>query len=203
MKLNRRGLMAGGFAGLAMLLMSFFAPPAWALTEDQAKAHVEATVDELIALLKQPGSPASRAPRLRQIMESRGNLAQIAQFSAGRVWREMTPQQQQRYVEAFSNYVSNTYARRFSEYAGNPDIRIGQVINAGNKGFLVQTPVHGHGPVPVAVEWLVSDRGGRVEVVDIIIENVSMAATQRQEIASLFQRRGQDVDALISMLQGG
>ena len=54
-------------------------------------------------------------------METRGNMPQIAQFSAGRVWREMSPQQQQKFVDAFSSITSPvTYARRFSEYSGNP-----------------------------------------------------------------------------------
>jgi phospholipid transport system substrate-binding protein len=203
MRLNRRGLLAGGFAGAALFLMSLVASPAWALTADQAKQHVQTTVDELMSLLRQPGSPESRAPQLRRIMETRGNLPQIAQFSAGRVWREMSPQQQQRFVDAFSTYVATTYARRFSEYSGNPDIFIGRVLDAGQKGFVVQSPIRQSSGEPIAVEWLVSDRGGKVQVVDIIIEGVSMATTQREEIASMFQRRGQDVDALISGLAGG
>lgn len=202
MTVTRRGLVAGGLAGVALFLVSLVAVPAWALTPDQAKQHVQTTVDELVALLRQPGNAESRAPQLRRIMETRGNLPQIAQFSAGRVWREMNPQQQQRYVDAFSDYVAHTYARRFSDYSGNPDIVMGRVIDAGNKGVLVQTPIRQPNAEPVNVEWLVSDRGGKPQVIDIIIEGVSMATTQREEIASMFQKRGQDVDALITDLQG-
>ena len=200
MRLNRRGLLAGGTAGAAMVLMSLAATPAWSLTAEQARGHIEATISELVSLLRTPGAPESRAPRLRAIMESRGNLPRIAQFSAGRVWREMTPPQQQQYVDAFANYVAKTYARRFSEYSGDPDITIGQVVDAGQKGFLVQTPIRVQGGEPVAVSWLVDDRGGRVEITDIVIEGVSMVATQREEIAGMFQSRGQDVDALIAGL---
>ncbi len=203
MRVNRRGLLAGGVAGAALFLMSLIASPAWAMTADQAKQHVETTVNELVSLLKQPGSAASRAPELRRIMETRGNLPQIAQFSAGRVWREMSPEQQQRFVDAFSHYVANAYAKRFSEYSGNPDIYIGKVVDAGQKGFLVQSPIRQAGGQPVDVQWLVSDRGGKVQVIDIIIEGVSMATTQREEIASMFQRRDRNVDALIDSLAGG
>lgn len=200
MRLNRRSFMAGGSsAGAAMLLLSLASTPAFAITAEQARAHVEATIGDLLALLRTPGSADSRAPRLRGIMETRGNLPQVARFSAGRVWREMTPPQQQRFVDAFSNYVSKTYARRFSEYSGDPDIQIGRVIDAGQKGMLVATPIREGGQL-FDVSWLVSDRGGRVEIVDIVIEGVSMTATQREEIAAMYQRRGQDVDALIAEL---
>ena len=42
----------------------------------------------------------------------------------------------------------------------------------------------------VMVEWLVSDRGGRVEIIDLLIEGISMAATQREEIEAMIDKRG-------------
>jgi phospholipid transport system substrate-binding protein len=198
MLLNRRTMLAAGLAG--MVLAAVGGAPASALTSEQATAHVQTTIGELMALLRQPGDGASRAPELRRIMETRGNLPQIARFSAGRVWREMTPEQQQRFVDAFSGYVAATYSRRFDEYAGNPDIYLGRTIDAGQKGILVESPIRQQQGAPIAVEWLVSDRGGKVEIVDLIIEGVSMATTQREEIAAKFQSRGQDVEALITDL---
>jgi phospholipid transport system substrate-binding protein len=199
MLLNRRTLLAGGLACAAAATM-LGAAPASALTPEQATVHVEATIGELVTLLRTPGSAASRAPELRRIMETRGNLPQIARFAAGRVWREMTPEQQARFVDAFAHYVSVTYSRRFDEYAGNPDIYMGRTIDVAPKGFLVETPIRQAQADPVRVEWLVSDRGGKVEINDLIIEGVSMATTQREEIAAKFQSRGQDVEALISDL---
>lgn len=198
MPLNRRSLLVGGFAGALMAMVGI--APAWAMTAEQAKAHVQATIDDLVAMLRQPGSASSRAPELRRIIETRGNLPQIAKFSAGRVWRDMTPGQQQRFVDAFSNYVASSYSRRFDEYAGNPDISIGRIIDAGQKGFLVETPIRQAQGAPISVTWLVNDRGGKIEIVDLIVEGVSMATTQREEIAAKYQSRGQDVEALINDL---
>ena len=199
MLLNRRTLLAGALAGAGLATLVDVAP-AWALSADQAKALVQATIDDLTTLLRQPGSGASRAPDLRRIMEARVNLPQIAKFSAGRVWREMSPEQQQRFVDAFSHYVAVTYARRFDEYSGNPDIYVDRAIDAGKKGYVVVSPIRQPQAQPVDVEWLVSDRAGKPEIVDLIIEGVSMATTQREEIAAKFQSRGQDVDSLINDL---
>jgi phospholipid transport system substrate-binding protein len=196
MLLNRRTLIAGALAGTGMATLLGVAP-AWALTADQAKAVVQATIDELVTLLRQPGN---RASELRRIMENRANLPQIAQFSAGRVWREMTPEQRQRFIDAFSHYVAVIYSRRFDEYAGDPKISVRQAIDAGNKGFLVETPIQQAQGEPIEVAWLVSDQGGKPEIVDLIIEGVSMATTQREEIAAKFQSRGQDVESLITDL---
>lgn len=197
MTITRRDLMIAA-AGAAVLTQS---DVAFALSEGDAKAHISKTLDELLTLLKSPGNPNTRAPKLRQIMETRANVPQIAKFSAGRVWREMSGDQQSRYTDAFSHYISVTYARRFDEYAGDPKIIVGRSIDAGRKGVVVQTPLTLPDGTNVAVEWLVSDRGGSTQVVDLILEGISMAVTQREEIGARFKQRGNDVEALIKDLK--
>lgn len=196
MQFNRRDFVA--LLGASAVLAG--APAAWAVDEGAAKAHVRKTIDELMALLRQAGSAASRAPALRKIMEARANLPLIARFSAGRMWRDMNDAQQGRFIDAFARFVSITYARRFDEFSGDPDITIGRTVNAGNKGILVKTPFARRGEPPIEVEWLISDRGGRVEVVDLVVEGISMATTQREEIGAMLEKRNGDIDALISDL---
>ena len=194
---NRRVFVAGSLSIAAIGLPGL----ALALTEDQAKAHVEKTLNDLRALLRQPGTGASRAPQLQSIMQERANLPLLARFSAGRAWREMSKGQQSEFVEAFSRYVSVTYSRRFDEYSGDPDISVGRAVDAGRKGILVESPIAVPDGEPIVVEWLVSDRGGRIEVVDLVIEGISMAATQREEINAMLDKRNGDVDALIAHLK--
>ncbi len=197
MAFDRRELLALG-AGAAALLA---AGPAAALSEDEARGHVQATIDDLLALLKVKGVAASIAPKLRSIMERRANMPQLARFSAGRIWLEMSEDQRARYSEAFAHFVSVIYARRFKDVSGDPKIQIGRVLDAGRKGILVQTPLSPPSGEPLAVEWLVSDRSGKIEIVDILVEGISMAVTQREEIGALYQSQGQDVDQLIAKLE--
>ena len=196
MMLSRRTLV--GIAIVATVSGAW--TPALALSERDARAHVEKTIGDLRLLLRQAGTPDSRAPKLRSIMEARANMKLLAKFSAGRAWREMSEAQRSRFTEAYSKFVSVTYARRFDEYSGDPQISIGRALDAGRKGILVETPVAQGNGQPISVEWLVSDRGGRVEIVDLVIEGVSMAATQRDEISKMLQVRGGDIDRLIADL---
>ncbi len=196
MNLVRRGFLAG-IAGAVLMTSG----PAFGLSVDEAKAHVQKTIDDILVLLKQPGSGESRAPQLQQIMENRANVALWAKFSAGRAWREMSDSQQNEYVRAFSQYIALTYARRFDEYAGDPKVTIGNTVDAGKKGIIVSSPIRMGTNEPVAVDWRVSDRGGRVEVVDLIIEGISLAATQREEISAMLDKRGGDINVLIADLR--
>ncbi len=161
MLIDRRSLLSRGAAalvigaGLGTLPITARA----AVTAEQAQAHVVQTVDDVLRLVQAPGTADAKAPQLRQIMEQRASMPQIAQAAAGLAWRQMTPDQQARFTDAFTNHISTIYARRFQEYEGQ-QIRVDGVRDAGNKGMLVQSSVIGGG-APIAVEWLVSQRPGR------------------------------------------
>ncbi|MEM6662471.1 MAG: ABC transporter substrate-binding protein [Pseudomonadota bacterium] len=193
---SRRGVLAGAAAIVAVGSGGI----AHAISEDVAKAHIQQTVNDLLALLRMTGDAGQMATTLRGIMESRSNLPLLAKYCAGRNWRDMNDDQRSRYTEAFTHYISVTYARRFAEYSGEPKIEVGKAIDAGRKGMLVQSPLTLPDGRIIMVEWLVSDRSGTVEVVDIVLEGVSLAATQREEIGAMFDRRNGDADALIQHL---
>ena len=137
-------------------------------------------------------------------MKRNAAMPQIARFSAGIAWRGMNEDQQTRFVAAFGTFISRIYAGRFQKYAGGGQagegFKMGRVIDAGRKGMLVKTEIIRTGAAPVEVEWLVTDRPGRVVIADIIIEGVSMLITQREEIGARLEARGGNVEKLIADL---
>lgn len=181
-----------------MLVATLVATPAAALDGDAAKAHVRTTVDEVLALVRSPGEPSSKAAALRSILEQRAAMPQIARFAAGTLWRDMSDAQQKAFVDAFSHYLSTIYARRFQEYSGQ-EVVLGVTSDRGRRGIEVESTVTGGGEPPVAVSWLVSDRPGRVVLADIVIEGVSLLITQRDEITALVGQKG-GIDGLIAFL---
>ena len=197
--LNRTALavFAGVTAGLAPSLSH-------ALSEDEATAHVQMTIDEIMTLVDSSGDGASKASRLLAIMERRAAMPQIARFAAGIAWRGMNDDQQTRFVAAFGTFISRIYAGRFQEYAGGgppgESFKIGRVIDAGRKGMLVKTSIIRTGAAPVVVEWLVTDRPGRIVITDFVIEGISMLITEREEIGSMLEARGGNVEKLIADL---
>jgi phospholipid transport system substrate-binding protein len=76
------------------------------------------------------------------------------------------------------------------------------VIDAGRKGMLVKTSIIRAGEAPVAVDWLVTDRPGRIVITDFVIEGISMLITEREEIGSMLEARRGNVELLIGDLAG-
>lgn len=190
-------VVAGLFAGLTPSLSH-------ALNEDAASAHVQATLDEIAALINSSDDTQSKASRLLDIMERRTALQRIARFSAGIAWREMSDDQQTRFVTAFGKFLSSLLASKFQKYAGTSSkgdtFKVERVIDAGRKGMLVKTSIIRTGTAPVVVEWLVSDRPGRIVIADIVIEGISMLITEREEIGSMLEAHGGNVEKLIADL---
>lgn len=195
---TRRVLLAGAVAMLTVGSSGM----AWALDASDAKAHVEKTLKDLNGLLREKGTPQTRAPKLQRIMETRANMPLIAKFAAARIWRGMSDAQKSQYSKAFSHFVAVTYSRRFDEYsAEEPEIVVSRTRDVGRKGILVESPIKiDAASQPVIVEWLVSDRGGKVEIVDMVIEGISMAITLRDELDAMYAKRGRNVDTLITDL---
>ena len=193
---GRREFLGLGLAGVVWARSGL---PAAALSPDDATAFVQATVDEVLALVKSGASTEEKAMKLRQILEARAALEQIAKFAAGRPGRDMTADQQSRYEDAFAGFLSRVYARRFQEYSGE-EISVGRGSDAGKKGIYVKSEVSQRSGNPVVVDWLVTDRPGRIVIADIVIEGVSLVVTQREEIGAMLESRGGDFETLIADL---
>ena len=54
---------------------------------------------------------------------------------------------------------------------------------------------------PFGLDWHVTNQNGRWLVTDVVVDGVSMKATQRSEFASIIQRNGGQPDALITVLR--
>ncbi|MEM0923737.1 MAG: ABC transporter substrate-binding protein [Pseudomonadota bacterium] len=193
---TRRVLLQGLTVGIAAMTVPM---RALALDSGVAEGHVEATVAELLSIVRGGGNDRAKADALKQVMQARAAMPQIARFVAGRSWRDMSNVQQAAFGKALLHSVSTIYARRFQAYAGET-ITLGGSTDEGRKGILVRSQVSQTSGSPVLVEWLVTDRPGRVVIADIVIEGVSLLLTQRDEVAGMLSSRGGDIDRLIADL---
>jgi phospholipid transport system substrate-binding protein len=196
MRLTRRDVLGGA---LALAGAGMGAARAEALSGEEAKRHVRSAVDAVMEIVQSEGGTADKAARLREVLQDHAAMPQIARFAAGITWREMSESQQERFTDAFLTYVSVVYARRFQDYSGET-VTVNGVTDAGRRGLLVESTVSQPEGQPVKVDWLVSDRPGRTVIADIVIEGVSMLVSQREEIGAMLEKRGGDVDKLISDL---
>lgn len=196
--ISRRGLLAGlGALTLAALVLP--AAPARALTASQAEALVDKVVAEINAVINGSASEAQMIPQFEAMLVRYGDMDAIARTCLGPAAREVSAAQLAAFTEAFKGYIARKYGKRFREFIG------AQIQVTGSKPykdrFIVQTVFNLRGQAPFDVDFLVADRNGKQMFYEMVIEGVSMLATERAEVGSILDARRGDVAALTEALK--
>jgi phospholipid transport system substrate-binding protein len=155
-----------------------------------------------VNVLTSTASEAERERQFRALFDQSFDLPAISRFVLGPYWRTATEQQRQEFTKLFETYVIHAYSVRFNAYAGQ-QLKVGSARPEGDSGALVQSEIalpNSNQP-PVKVDWRVEKSGDSYKITDVTVEGVSMALTQRQEFASVIQRGGGQVDALLKLLR--
>ena len=123
----------------------------------------------------------------------------IARSSLGFARRSASKSQINSYTKAFQGYVTRKYGKRFREFIG-AEIKVTK-SQKSKRGYLVDSSVTFKGKRPFLVQWQVSDASGRNLMFDLIIEGISLLRLEREEIGTMLDRRGGDINKLIAHLK--
>lgn len=199
------GAMAAGYDFRAGGQQASSIPVTAATSQDSvsegAKNFIRSMGDRGINFLgNQSMSQSAKSAEFRSLLNESFDMATIGRFALGTYWKSATPAQQKEYMKLFNNMIVKVYSQRFSDYKGQK-FEVKSVRKEGDKDHIVTSfIVPADGP-QVQVDWRVRSKGGAYRVVDIIIEGVSMSMTQRSDFASVIQRGGGNVDALLTHLR--
>ena len=175
-----------------------------AIADSSAKASdpgrfIEQLASRAIKVLSsRDGSLQEREERFRDMLREDFAMNDIGRFVLGTYWRRMSADQRETYLKLFSEWVLKTYSVRLGGYSGEKF----QVINttpAGQHDVLVKTRINKSGRDGFNATWRVRQDGDRYKIIDIYVEGVSMAITQRSEFESILQRHG--INGLLGMLK--
>ncbi len=154
--------------------------------------------DQAIQVMQTPNlSLDAREAKFRALLAQGFDIAFISQFVLGRSWRDATTEQRDSYQQLFSEYILRVYSSRFGGYSGEK-LAIVEERSAGQQDVMVSTRIDRPSGPPIMAEWRVRAGGGGHKIIDVMVEGVSMAATQRSEFGAIIKRDG--IDGLIHLL---
>lgn len=168
------------------------APEAGSFISNLATEAIESTTDKSI-------SDEERVRRFRELLKVKFDVPQIARFVLGRYWRVASPEERDTYSQLFEDYIVQTYASRFREY-NNENLKVQSATRNPDGDVVVVSNIERNGP-PVRVEWKLTPEDKTFKIVDVVVEGVSMAVTQRDDFAATIQARGGKVAGLIDALR--
>lgn len=184
--------------GALFLTILWFAAPQPAAAQD-ARAFVGTLGKQAIEVLGPNVAPAQRLARFRELFRNDFDIPGIGRFVLGRYWRTATPREQEEFLGLFQEYIVRAYATRLSAYGGEP-FRVTGARPNGEETVVASEIIRANGS-RIAVDWYLINNGGRFKITDVYVGGVSMKVTERDEFASVIQRNGGQVSALLTQLR--
>ncbi len=171
---------------------------------DGAKAEAfvkKVTTEGIEEIINANVSQQVKDQRFAKLFNEALDLDFIGQFVLGRNWRTSTPEQRSAFIKVYRELNVKTLSRRFDEFKGKNFIFSGTTPSNSKNQIFVNSSVPMEQGEPAKVVWRVKQSGNNYKIVDIIIENVSLAITARNEYSSFIKNNPGGVDALIKDLQ--
>ncbi|MGB0720634.1 MAG: MlaC/ttg2D family ABC transporter substrate-binding protein [Bdellovibrionales bacterium] len=167
-----------------------------------AEAFVQKTADQGIGFLSDSNlSAAKKKQSFQKLLQNNFDMKTIGRFALGRYWNVASDAERAEYQKLFNAMIVEVYSRRFGDYTGESlEVRSSRQDSASDvtvTSFIV--PKSGQ---DIQLDWSVRYKNGSYRVVDVKVEGVSMALTQRSEFASVIQRGGGQVAVLLDHLRG-
>jgi phospholipid transport system substrate-binding protein len=171
-----------------------------AQASQKAESFVENRVQETLNFVGDSSiSMAEKKAKFEKMLNASFDMKTVARFALGRFWRKLPKSDQARYYDLFENYIVNVYAQRFDEYSGQKFNVTGSRAEQ-NGDYIVFSELRPDKGANVFVDWRIREKGGQLKVIDVIVEGISMSVTQRSDFASVIQRNGGDISALLDFL---
>ena len=197
------------YASFALFLGLIVALPSapHAQTKDiskEAGPFIQSLGERAIALLADKNVAVERRNvEFRKLFDESFDISAIGRFTLGRYWRGLDENKRKEFLTLFSDSIVATYSARFSDYTGET-FKVSNTRHEGDNHALVGVLIDRPNASPVRVDWRVlkSEQDGKLRIVDLIVEGISLSVTQQQEFTSVIQRGGGEIDPLLTVLRG-
>ena len=168
--------------------------------DDPGVYVMEMTKNAIDTLTNQSTSQEEKEIKFGELFDKNFDVPSISRFVLGKYWKQASIDQKKKFIKSFRNYIVKTYSSRFNEYTGE-QLKLLNTENESNpRIFLVHTALERQDAPMIKVDWRIGKKKDRFVILDIIIEGISLAITQRSEFVSVIDQNEGNIDQLISML---
>ncbi len=168
----------------------------------KATAMVENLTKEGIEkIINSTSSQEEKNKVFKQLFTENLDLDFIGKYVLGRYWRTATTQQRKEFIDLYKEFNVQTWSKRFDEFKGKKFVFNGTGSANNPNQIYVNTSVPVPDGQPIDVKWRVYEHNGKLKIIDIIIENVSLAQTARNEYTSYIAKSPKGVEGLLENLR--
>jgi phospholipid transport system substrate-binding protein len=188
-----------GRAFAALLVSALLATPGLAQDASEPLAIVRETLDQVLEILaKKQLSATQRAQEVEKLTRHRFDLATISRLVLARRWKGFSPEQREEFVEEFGTMLARSYGARITSY-DQERIAILDHRFEPRGDLTVLTRVVGGTADGIEIDYRLRKNDDQWQVIDVIIEGISLVSSYRSQFAEILARGGPD--ELLQMLR--
>jgi ABC-type transporter MlaC component len=188
---------------LVALAVGLPAGKAMAADLDSARQRVEAAVaDGLGGFVGKTLPLAERSRLLDQLLRRYSDPVLLAQSVLGRYWSRSSAAEQAQFTDTFLRYLVSSYVGLMKGLDPALSVKVTGATDLGDKvrvASIANLPSQPGQPIPV--DWdLVAAADGRLVVLDVSAEGVSIIRAMHDDFASVLRGSGGKIDPLLTAL---
>ena len=189
----------------ALLLMFFtFTTSVWASDVDVAEKKVVDVTSNIVNLLQTNDAQYSRDINALNAMVRKEVLPLIdfdamSKLTLGQHWRTATPQQRERFINAFREMLVKSYAKSMLKYKGADIKGVNSVPNSKPGYILVRTVVTPKGAAPVKADYSVRNIDGVWKAYNVEIAGINLITNFRTNFTREASTNG--LESLIARIE--
>jgi phospholipid transport system substrate-binding protein len=165
-----------------------------ARADDDPMAVTKKTVDEALRVLRDTSTPlAQRQDKLRQIVAQTFDFTEMSKSALGYHWKQITPDQQKEFTDAFIAFIEDSYLSKINDYRGQ-QVAFKGSRNDGPQYAQVSTDIiEPNGEDPIHVNYLLLKEDGTWKIYDVTVDAISIIANYRNQFNRVMNNKGYDV----------
>lgn len=165
-----------------------------ALSADAPEGGARKVVTEALAkvmeVLKDPSATdASRRDRIAEIAYAHFDFDTMSKLVVGRPWRKFTESERTEFIAAFKTHLAASYGRRLGRY-NDTDVQVVGEVQEQRGDMTIQSKVVGGQFDGATMNYRMRGTSGRWEVIDVVIEGVSLVSNFRSQFKPILAQGG-------------
>jgi phospholipid transport system substrate-binding protein len=168
----------------------------------EADVFIQSIVNRAAETLSAEITKDERIEKLKDIAREAVDIDGIGRYTLGSYKNNITDKQMKRYKSLFREYFLKTFSSRLAEYS-NPEIEVvsKKKLNA-NYTMVSSILVSTEQRPEVKIDWRVSTKNpDNLLIMNLVIEGLSLARTQREEFSSIVNSNNGSINALLANLE--
>ena len=159
-------------------------------------------VNEASIILSSSDPVESKIIKLNNIAEVNVDIEGIGMYTLGKYRKTLSEDQKIKYKKLFKSYFLKSFSSRLVDYS-NPKINIVSQKKLNDKYTIVNTVLEETSKNPkIKIDWRIYTKNPERPLIrDLIVEGLSLARTQKEELKSIIQNNDGDINYLFKSLE--